>query len=124
MVQPKNGPTGPVTLKICTVPIRSSLRPLDGAVMLKNADNADTYRRHHPVCNTADGGDQWDRSPSPRTLSSGLCLIAAARRAPCGDQRERTAMGGVRHDNRRQSKGATDIAAAAAAAGVDVGGTL
>ena len=32
-VQLKNGPTGPVTLKICTGPIRSGPVPLNGAVM-------------------------------------------------------------------------------------------
>ena len=41
----KNGPTGPVTFKIYTSLIRSSPGPLNGAVKLKNADNAVTYRR-------------------------------------------------------------------------------
>jgi len=48
----KKGLTGPVTLKICTGPIRSGPGPLDGAVKLKNADNTVTYCRRRAHCVT------------------------------------------------------------------------
>ena len=54
-VQPKNRLTGPITLKICTGPIWYGLGPLDGAVMLKNADNANNV---DTGLYTAGGGDQ------------------------------------------------------------------
>jgi len=66
-VQTKNGPTGPVTLTICTGLIRSGPGPLDGAVKLKNADNAvtgHTVPLTSPLtpCYTADGGYQREQA--------------------------------------------------------------
>jgi len=58
MVQPKTRPTGPVTLKICTGPIRSGPGPLDGEVKLKNADSVVT-------------GHYTARPTSPRTRIGG-----------------------------------------------------
>jgi len=90
--QPKNGPTGPVTLKICTGSIQSGLRPLDGAVKLKNADNVVTYRRRRPACNTAAAAIKRHRRHRRRRrhLGQQLSLIAAAATAGGGDQRERS----------------------------------
>ena len=55
MVQPKIGPTGPVTLKIRT----ASPRPLKGAVMLKNADNANNKQRGHRSLHGGGGSSLW-----------------------------------------------------------------
>ena len=119
MVQPKNGPTGPVTLKICTGPIRSGPGPLGGAVKLKNADNAVTYRRRHrarrvtrqtpppavppymrrrPAAAIEDSVHGHQRAPptSPPPPLHG-CIMG------CGNQRERAAaIKGLRRHRRRR----------------------